>query len=210
MGNEDNIVILANGRFPSATHCLKILDNAGIVICCDEAADNLLEYGRTPDVIIGDMDSISGETKKRYKEIVITIEEQETNDLTKAVNYCIGRNYKYIIILGATGLREDHALGNISLLLEYNKQIKARMISDFGEFSILKSGETVASYAGEEISLFSVDNNVRVRSEGLKYQLDNMRLHNWWRASLNEVTGNSFTLYFESETPLILYRLITP
>ncbi len=205
---DDKIVILANGRFPGAKHCLEILDNADVVICCDEAADSLLDYGKTPDVIIGDMDSVSTETREKYSKRIIRIEEQETNDLTKAVNYCIERDYETVTILGATGLRDDHTLGNISLLLEYNKKIKARMVTDYGEFSILRSGVKVSSYYGEQISFFSVDNNIRVRSEGLKYKLNNLRLHNWWRASLNEVEAEEFILYFESEVPLILFRLI--
>jgi thiamine pyrophosphokinase len=201
------VVVLANGRFPASSHCLKVLDNASGIICCDQAADRLLEYGKVPDVIIGDLDSISQGARKKYGDIIIHSEDQETNDLTKAVTYCIEQNYDSVTILGATGIREDHTLGNISLLLEYNKHIKARIVSDYGEFTVLNSGETVSSYPGEQISFFSVDNSVRVTSEGLKYRLDSMQLHNWWRASLNEVDGESFTLHFESEWPLILYRL---
>jgi thiamine pyrophosphokinase len=162
-----------------------------------------------PDVIIGDLDSISKDSREKYQKLIIIREDQETNDLTKAVTYCIEEGYTSVTILGATGIREDHTLGNISLLLEYNKQIRARILSDYGEFTILNSGEKVFSHPGEQISFFSVDNRVRVTSEGLKYKLDNMQLHNWWRASLNEVTGDAFTLYFESEWPLILYRLNT-
>ena len=202
------IVILANGRFPDTKHCLEMLDNADVIICCDEAADSLLNYGKTPDVIIGDMDSISSENREKYSSRIIQIIEQETNDLTKAVNYCIEKDYKKVTILGATGLREDHTLGNISLLLEYNKKIEARMVTDYGEFRILRSGERVASYNGEQISFFSIDNTICVRSEGLKYKLDNLRLHNWWRASLNEVEAEEFILYFESKVPLIFFRLI--
>jgi len=206
--NDNGIVVLANGRFPTATHCLEILNNASRIICCDEAADRLLESGKIPDVIIGDLDSISQRTLEKYHDIIISREDQETNDLTKAVSYCIEQKYSSITILGATGIREDHTLGNISLLLEYNREIDARIVSDYGEFSILKSGEQVPSYPGEQISFFSVDNKVSVTSEGLKYKLDNMQLHNWWRASLNEAEGDTFTLYFNSEWPLILYRLI--
>ena len=202
-------VILANGKFPTAPHCLEILDTADLIICCDQAADHLINYGLEPGLIIGDLDSISSRTLDRFKDITIRIEEQETNDLTKAVNYCVRKKYDAVVILGATGLREDHTLGNISLLLEYNRKIRARIITDHGEFSTIKSGETVASFPGEQISFFSVDNRVKVRSEGLKFQLENLQLHNWWRASLNEVKKDDFTLFFDSEIPLILYRDLT-
>jgi len=203
---EYRVVILASGRFPESRFCLRILDQAGMIICCDEAADSLLNFGIEPDLIIGDMDSLSRETRERYRDRIVTIGEQENNDLTKAVHYCIEQGYPSVSILGATGLREDHTLGNISLLLDYNRDIQARMITDHGEFSVLKSGERVRSYPGEQVSFFSVDNRVRVTSEGLKYPLNNMQLHNWWRASLNEVEQEEFTLSFESEWPLILFR----
>jgi len=203
---EDQVVILASGRFPESQYCLRILDQAGKIICCDEAADYLLKHGREPDLIIGDMDSLSRETQERYRDRIVTIEEQENNDLTKAVHYSIELGYPSVSILGATGLREDHTLGNISLLLEYNRDIDARIITDHGEFSVLKSVEPVSSFPGERISFFTVDNRVMVTSEGLKYPLDRMQLHSWWRASLNEVTGESFTLHFDSTWPLILFR----
>ncbi len=204
---ENLTVILANGRFPASTYCLRILEQAKMVICCDEAADRLLDHGREPELIIGDMDSLSAETRERFSDRLIIIEEQESNDLTKAVNYCAGKGYPEVTIMGATGLREDHTLGNISLLLEYNRRIETRILTDHGEFSILKSGEPVLSRPGEKISFFSVDNHVRVTSEGLLFPLNEMRLHNWWRASLNEVISERFVLHFESEWPLLLFRL---
>jgi thiamine pyrophosphokinase len=121
----------------------------------------------------------------------------------------VENGYATVSILGATGLREDHTLGNISLLLEYHPKIDARIITDHGEFSVLKSGEQVRSFPGERISFFTVDNRVLVTSEGLKYPLDQLQLHNWWRASLNEATGESFTLHFDSPWPLILFRART-
>lgn len=208
MGEQEHkIVILANGAFPLSDRCRRIIDDAAKIICCDEAADHLVDYGKEPDVIIGDMDSLSEESKERYQPIIITIEEQDTNDLTKAVNYCVEKGFKAITILGATGLREDHTLGNISLLLEYNRTINARIITDYGEFSTLNSGEEVRTHPGEKISFFSVDNRVRVTSRGLRFPLNGLALHNWWRASLNEATEETFMLEFESEWPLLLYRL---
>ena len=202
----EHIVILANGKFPEAPHCLEILGKAEGIICCDQAADHLIDYGLQPQLIIGDLDSVSLETLDRFREITLKLDEQETNDLTKAVNYCAEKGYSSVTILGATGLREDHTLGNISLLLEYNQQIRARIVSDHGEFSVVHSGEKISSFPGEQISFFSVDNRVRVQSEGLKYPLADLQLHNWWRASLNEVEAESFKLHFESEYPLILFR----
>jgi thiamine pyrophosphokinase len=157
-------------------------------------------------VIIGDLDSISEEAQARHASILIRDEDQENNDLTKAVYYCMEEGYVSVSILGATGLREDHTLGNISLMLEYFPGIELRIISDFGSFFLVESGQQVKCRTGDRISIFSVDNRVRVKASGLKYPLENLELSNWYRASLNEATSDKFTLHFASDLPLIVYK----
>ena len=50
-------ILLANGEFPTHPVPLRFLNSAETIICTDGSADKLLAHGRTPDVIIGDMDS---------------------------------------------------------------------------------------------------------------------------------------------------------
>jgi len=206
MNRENKIVILANGLFPSGRQALELLEAAELLICCDGAADKLVGFGMSPHVIIGDMDSVSDDVKELYASIMIPSDDQESNDLTKAVHYCIEKGYPSVSILGATGLREDHTLGNISLLMEYYPRIEVQIISDFGMFYLVRSGEEVNSFPGERISLFSIDNSIRVSSSGLLYPLKDLQLSNWYTASLNEATADRFMLQFESELPLIVYK----
>lgn len=200
------IVIVANGLFPEGRKALDLLHAADQLICCDGAADKLIAYGLAPHVIVGDMDSVSPEVSARYASIMHPSGDQENNDLTKAVHYCMEQGYLSVSILGATGLREDHTLGNISLMLEYYPRIEVKIISDFGMFFLVQSGEKVKSFAGEKISVFSPDNRLRVTSSGLKYPLNDLQLSNWYRASLNEAISDSFTLHFNSKQALIVYR----
>ena len=206
MNREDKVVILANGLFPGGARALELLHAADLLICCDGAANKLIAYGLSPQLIVGDLDSLSSDIKKEYASILIQSDDQESNDLTKAVHYCIEKGYSRATILGATGMREDHALGNISLMLEYYPRIEVQIVSDYGKFFLVCSGEPVKSYVGEKVSLFSIDNRVCVTSRGLKYPLKDLQLSNWYRATLNEVRAESFTLHFESETPLIVYK----
>ena len=206
MKADRKVVILANGLFPTAQRGLDLLKAADLLICCDGAADKLIAKGMSPHVIIGDMDSLSTEVSELYASLMIQSDDQESNDLTKAVHYCIEEGYPSVTILGATGLREDHTLGNISLMMEYYPRIEVQIISDFGVFFLVQSGEQVPSFVGEKISFFSIDNRVRVSSTGLKYPLNDLQLSNWYRASLNEATANHFILNFESDLPLIVYR----
>ncbi|MEZ5072077.1 MAG: thiamine diphosphokinase [Bacteroidales bacterium] len=199
-------VIVANGSFPESPACLCFLKEADLVICCDGAADKVRAWGRDPDVIIGDLDSLSDDLRIRYADRLIHLADQESNDLTKAVQHCVSLGCSSAVILGATGMREDHTLGNISLLLTYLPLLDVRLESDYGSFCALRSGEVVSSRPGEQISLFSPDPTLRVSSSGLKYPLDRLQLRHWYTASLNEATGTRFVVEFDSEEPLLLYR----
>ena len=111
-------VILANGEYPVHPLPLQVLADAKYVVCCDGAANEYISRGHTPDIIIGDGDSLLPEYKKRFSSIIHQIPDQETNDQTKAVHYLQSKGIRKIAIVGATVKREDHTLLNISLLME--------------------------------------------------------------------------------------------
>lgn len=190
-------IILADGSFPVHPIPLSYLDNAEMIICCDGAAEKLVAHGLEPGIITGDLDSVSPALKKRYEKILVPDTDQETNDLTKAVKWCVENGIAEVVILGATGIREDHTLGNISLLADYNRSIKATMLTDTGSFRVYDRSVTVESKPGQQVSLFSVDPALAVTSSGLRYALNRLRLASWWRGTLNEAEGESFRLEFE-------------
>lgn len=204
LDNPDT-VILANGSFPEHDVPLSLLRNATLIVCCDGAVEKLVANGLEPGVVAGDLDSLSNELKERYSEKLFYDPDQETNDLTKAVNWCVKHHRTDLVILGATGLREDHTLGNISLLAEYYKRAKVRMVTDYGIFEVFDGSATVKSSPGQQISIFSLASSTRVTSEGLKYPLKNLLLDNWWKGTLNEALGKEFALTFEGG-PLIVFR----
>lgn len=191
-------VILANGNFPTHPVPLAAIHTAELIVCCDGAAEKLVAHGLDPGVIIGDLDSVSSELKKRYAQILVQDSDQETNDLTKAVNWCVTAGIKGVTILGATGIREDHTLGNISLLADYSERIDAVMLTDTGSFRVYDLSVTISSHPGQQVSIFSIDPSLKVTSTGLKYPLTSLRLHSWWRGTLNEAAGREFSLEFES------------
>jgi thiamine pyrophosphokinase len=191
-------VILANGAYPTHPVPLARLREAGMIICCDGAAEKLVDHGLEPGIIIGDLDSVPPSIKERYEKILVQDSDQETNDLTKAVNWCVAAGIKEVAILGATGIREDHTLGNISLLADYSSRIDTIMLTDTGSFRVYDRSVTIASRPGQQVSLFSIDPTLTVTSSGLKYPLDNLTLHSWWRGTLNEALADSFSLTFEN------------
>ena len=108
-------IIVANGSFPQTAFPLRLLHEASTVIACDGAVQALLQENIIPDAIVGDLDSLPHSIQQQYADRIHFVEDQEINDLTKSVRFAYTSGHKEVLILGATGLREDHTLGNISL-----------------------------------------------------------------------------------------------
>ena len=185
-------VILADGEFPRSVTALSFLRDAIRIVCCDGATESAIENGFEPDVIVGDLDSISSELKQKYRYCLHHDDDEDTNDLTKAVNFCIDKGWNEITILGATGKREDHSLGNISLLCDYAQHVKIQMITDYGIFSPISSSALFESFASQQVSIFCLTPDTLFTFKGLKYPLTRQTIARWWQGTLNESIGNEF------------------
>lgn len=202
-------VIVADGQFPTIPYVLDQLREATFIIACDGAVLQLELHNIHADVVIGDLDSLPKELWNHYENRLVQIRDQETNDLTKAVNYAQMNGYREILILGATGLREDHTLGNISLLMLYAPQFdRIEMLSDFGRFTPIRETTVLSSYIGQQISIFSLYPHNPITVSGLRYPIENRRLLYWWEGTLNEALGEEFKLTLSKDAQVIVYRQI--
>ena len=184
-------VIVANGQFPSHAIPLNILKNASHIVCCDGAIANLspLTPHLSPLIVIGDGDSIPA----AFHDRLIQIAEQDDNDLTKATRYCVEHGWKRIAYLGCTGKREDHTLGNISLLMRYYRDMKVDgiMFTDHGFFTPAYGNRTFNTMKGQQVSLFNFGCQ-QLTSNGLRW--DTYNFHEWWQGTLNEALSETFSL----------------
>lgn len=191
----ETAVVLANGEYPTHPIPLQMLAEAEYVICCDGAANEYIANGFCPHTIIGDGDSLSPQNRERFAPLFHLVEDQETNDQTKAVNYLLTQGKKQITIVGATGRREDHTLGNISLLMDYLRAgADVRMATDYGIFTPAQGNRTFPSHPGQQVSIINFGAQ-GLQAEGLVYPLSDFT--NWWQGTLNEATGTEFSIRAE-------------
>ena len=202
----DSVVILANGDFPTHPIPLRILKDTKSIICCDGAVNNLETNGREPEFIIGDMDSISADLKDKYSEIIISKPDQDENDLRKAISWAEDNNVTKAAILGASGKRDDHSLANIFTLLQYPSKLDLTIYTNYGIFSVVKGEQKFDSFTGEQVSLFSADQNIKITSTYLKYNLNNNKLTNLYCGSLNESLNEVFTVSI-SHGQILVYQV---
>ena len=186
-------VIVADGQFPRHPLPLRVLREAAFVCCCDGALETLLSHSLTPQAIVGDGDSLSTERKKQFADRLHIETEQEDNDLTKATRHCQELGLRRIAYVGATGLREDHTIGNISLLDEYSRKmgLQVVMLTDYGYFLPVSGSCLLPTFKGQQVSVFNLSSR-RIVSQGLRWPT--YPFTSWWQGSLNEALGEEVRL----------------
>lgn len=203
---------MGNGQFPKKEYPLYLLESADYVVCCDGALDTYLRHFRgrnlrRPDVVVGDMDSLSKKTAERFRDIAVKIDEQETNDQSKAFHYILEHfpDVDTIHILGATGKREDHTIGNLSLLMEYAREMRRQdcgrtvsvdIVSDWSTAFAITDSCTLDVGEGRSVSIICPDNSLNIKSEGLIWPTGNVVFDNLWQATLNRASADRISLTF--------------
>ncbi len=198
---QPDAVILANGTFPTHAIPLAVLHQTPCVVCCDGA----VAHWPGADAVVGDGDSIPPSFHGR----LVQVSEQEDNDLTKATRYClehctpVREGRLRLAYLGATGLREDHTIANISLMVRYRQDmgIEPIMLTDYGWFVVGQGRQTFDSFEGQQVSIFNFG-SIRLTSEGLRW--NSYPYKAWWQGTLNEAIGNCFSL--DADGYYLVYR----
>ena len=214
------VVIICDGQFPRTEYPRYLIKSADFSICCDGALVKYLRHSRsifgeerTPDLVIGDMDTLSEKMQARYSSLIVKVEEQEHNDQTKAVRWAISNveGIEQIYILGATGKRVDHTIGNASLLMEYTRMfdleglgINIEMVSDTGTAFAVNDTFEMDCGIGRQVSIFSPDNSLKIKSTGLEYPTDDVVFDNWWKATLNKASQDTVRLEFSHRSMALI------
>ena len=207
---HSNVVIICDGVFPKSEYPRYLIRTADFIICCDGALVKFLRnskaiFGeqRLPDLVTGDMDTLSESMQRKYASIIVKEDEQEHNDQTKAVRWALNNleGIESIYIIGATGGRADHTIGNAALLMEYTRMfdlngINIESVTDNGTIFPINDTIEFDCGTGREVSIFTPDNTLRIKSEGLMYHTDEVVFDNWWKATLNKSVSDTVKLTF--------------
>jgi thiamine pyrophosphokinase len=188
-------VILADGDFPTAPQPLALLRQAPYVCVCDGA----IRHYPQANAVVGDGDSVP----PAYRNRLIHISEQADNDLTKATRHCISQGYSRIAYLGCTGRREDHTLGNISLMVRYMRDFGLRplLVTDYGWFVPACGPADFATLPGQQVSIFNFG-STRIQSDGLQYPT--YPFSEWWQGTLNQASANIVSI--DADGCYMVYR----
>jgi thiamine pyrophosphokinase len=194
-------VILANGKARDYSILSSLIRKGDTIIAADGGANHLKKMEMVPDVLIGDLDSVSkGEVKRLEtlgtRVIRFPVEKDET-DLELSLGYALDQGFREILILAPFGGRLDQTLGNISLLSRPELEgIDTRMDDGLEEVFLIRGQAIVQGSPGDTISLLAMGVEAKgVETDGLYYPLKGETLFTHaTRGISNRLVKNSATI----------------
>ena len=200
-------IIIANGDFVYNDRIKKKIESAGRIVCADGGANHLVHINVTPDLILGDLDSVLPETLEYFKGVeVIKDTDKFRTDMMKAFDYEIDQGTAELLILGATGGRIDHTLANLSLLNSYADLIKITIVDDHSEILFIKDSFTFESVIGRKLSMMVIGGNSSLTTSDLKWELHGESQQFSPFGISNEVANSPVTIEVEGDG-LFLFNL---
>ena len=199
-------LVLCNGLSPSRGLFDSCIEWADFFIAADGGANAARSFGRMPDIIIGDLDSFRAKEDDAEEHEVVYDSDQQTNDLEKALKIALEKGSSKVRVLGATGLRLDHTLKNLSVLKQFDAEFEDLVMKDdFGDTFLLPKDFERAMEIGRQVSLFPLSGTVTgISTDGLKYALDDDTLKNGEQdGSSNEVVSSPVRIRYKEGDLLI-------
>ncbi len=200
-------VIVANGVMAADTDLKSLLRADDLVIAADGGGRYCVQIGCTPNILIGDFDSLSApeveELEESGTEVYRHPMRKEETDLELAVDLAIHKEVREILILGALGGRWDQTLANL-LLLGHQRfsETRIRLLDGNHEITLLlpHAAHVIFGSPGDTVSLIPVSGNAHgVTTSGLEYPMQTGRLP--FGATLgvsNTMTATEATVSFQS------------
>ena len=146
-------------------------------------------------------------TRTFFKSIPhLLIDDQNSTDLEKAIEYCIKRKATSIDVIGWSGDRIDHTTGSLGCFKKYGKRVSLRFHDALGELTLIQKQVQLKMIKGEKLSLIPLDRCTGVTTKNLKYALHNETLELGVREGIsNEAIASRVTIHVKKGT-LLLYR----
>ncbi|NFT91983.1 thiamine diphosphokinase [Clostridium botulinum] len=173
------VMIVSGGNTPSEKLINQYVKKVDFIIAADKGGEYLLKYNIIPDLLIGDFDSMSKESLNTLKTVVKEVlkfpPEKDYTDTEMALMEAVKRGGEKIYLLGATGTRMDHTLGNIGLLLSYKKKgIYLEIIDNNNKVYLANNKMDLNGKRGENISFHALSDIVKnFKVTGAKYNIPN-------------------------------------
>jgi len=153
-------VVFANGMPTAWPNAQSLIEPDDTIICADGGTQHALSLGLTPDVLVGDMDSLSeavqADLEAKGVELIRHPIKKDQTDLELAFEVAIARGAAEILLLTAIGGRLDQQLANILLLTRPEWQAVRLSLAEGQQRAWLLRGPDELTLSGQPGDTLSV------------------------------------------------------
>lgn len=204
---ESHALIVIGGDCPDR-RALAHITGQPTVICADSGLDHALELGLTPDVFLGDMDSVSAQSFQQAKKSSWTVISydplKDHTDTELALHYAVENGFTDITLLWGSGDRIDHVLGVLSALSHHSLSALNSVVAWIGadRLEVLHATRTLDTDVpiGATVSLMPLGSSATgVTTRGLKWNLTNDVLSSQSSRGVSNIAQEStITIHIET------------
>ena len=169
-------LLIGNGEEISARLLKTLSRQADIVLAVDGGADKALRANVTPDVVLGDLDSVSPRAKKALAPKLVHVPTQENTDLEKALLWALAHHVTHTTLVGFVGDRWDFSLGNLLTLCTYTRKLNLCAVGEHWHIYPLIKSAHIPCEKNKRLSLIPLKPCAGVTLSGCKYPLKNARI----------------------------------
>lgn len=205
--------VVAGGEVPQPERFAPIARSADIVLAADSGYDHLMCMGVRPQMLLGDLDSISPEALADARgpgvEIRAFSQEKDYTDTELVLREAAARGATTTIACGVFGNRLDHTLANVLLLASPPlRRNDVRLLDERQEVRLVRGRISLGARPGELISLLPVGGDVRgVTTTGLYYPLSDATLQTGPAFGISNVATGDEVEVIATEGLLLVTRL---
>ncbi len=179
-------LIISGGVIDDAFAC-ETIKNGGydVLYAADSGMDFLYRHHLTPDIIVGDFDSVDQEALSYFQnqeqiEFCTLNPEKDETDTEYAVRDAIMRGVDSLDLLGSVGTRMDHVLANIALLgVGLENQVEMQLLDPNNRIRMISEPMTIFKNRqfGKYVSLIPFTEQVTgITLTGFRYPLSDFTM----------------------------------
>jgi len=189
-------LIITAGAPPASELIETHSKDASLIIGVDGAASVLVKHALWPDILVGDFDSADTADVEKIEamgaRLVRLPAHKNETDTEIAMNLALEGGASEIVMLGALGLRLDHALGNLGMLIKAHRAgVHCRIIDEVHEITAARGEFELNGRIGQTVSLLPMAGDVTVTATGLVYPLENLLLRSDAARGISNIIAES-------------------
>ena len=203
MPKLNKVLLVLNGSF-NKNFLVQIAKDYNFILAADGGANKCLKAGIKPNMVVGDLDSITPKNKAILNGHLKQVTRQDNSDFEKALDYLKTLKPKQVDIALSWGGRFDFCFSNFLAASAYLEYFDIRFLLPEATVYLLSHGTKIKAQKGIRVSLIALEEIKNISTQNLVYPLKNESLKLSQRGISNIAKGN-FSVNFK-RGKLLVYK----